>query len=42
LTDYNSDNTRRLNEAEMAAVLLGLEYVRREMAAWQPAEAAPV
>jgi UDP-N-acetylglucosamine 4,6-dehydratase/5-epimerase len=42
LTDYNSDNTRRLNEAEMAQVLLGLEYVRREMAAWQPAEAAPV
>jgi hypothetical protein len=23
-------------------VLLGLEYVRREMAAWQPAEATPV
>lgn len=38
LTDYNSDNTRRLSEAEMARVLLDLDYVQQELVDWLPAE----
>jgi len=29
--DYNSNNTRRLNEDELAKLLLKLEYIRREL-----------
>jgi UDP-N-acetylglucosamine 4,6-dehydratase len=36
LTDYNSHNTRILNEREMMDMLLGLDYVQRELAAWDP------
>jgi len=36
LDDYNSHNTRRLDEAEMAEHLLKLAFVQAELASWQP------
>ncbi len=36
LTDYNSHNTHILNEREMMDMLLRLDYVQRELAAWNP------
>lgn len=36
LTDYNSHNTRRLNENEMVQMLLGLDYIRQELDSWSP------
>jgi len=38
--DYNSHNTCQLNVDEMAALLLKIDYVRAELAAWQPTLAA--
>jgi UDP-glucose 4-epimerase len=38
LTDYNSHNTRILNEREMIEVLLKLDYVQRELATWNHAK----
>lgn len=35
LDDYNSHNTRRLDEAGMAEMLLKLAYVQTELASWQ-------
>jgi len=38
--EYNSQNTRQLDEAGMAEVLLGLDYIQRELATWHPAAVA--
>jgi UDP-N-acetylglucosamine 4,6-dehydratase len=38
LTDYNSDNTHRLDVAGMAKLLGQLQYVQEELAAWPEAE----
>ena len=40
LADYNSHNTRRLNQEEMVDVLYQLDYIRDEMATWQAAKQA--
>ncbi|MHB1295981.1 MAG: polysaccharide biosynthesis protein [Anaerolineae bacterium] len=36
--EYNSHNTHRLDVEGMLNVLLGLDYVRRELAGWAPAD----
>jgi UDP-N-acetylglucosamine 4,6-dehydratase/5-epimerase len=36
--DYNSHNTRRLTEAEMAKMLLQLGLIREELATWRPGQ----
>lgn len=38
--EYNSQNTCQLDEAGMVEVLLGLEYIRQELATWKPAVVA--
>ncbi|MFN8468691.1 MAG: polysaccharide biosynthesis protein [Caldilineaceae bacterium] len=40
LTDYNSDNTHRLDEAGMTDLLLSLDYIRQELAHAGTAEPA--
>jgi UDP-glucose 4-epimerase len=35
VADYNSHNAYRLNEDEMVELLLGLDFIRQELAAWQ-------
>ena len=33
--DYNSNNTRRLTEDELVALLLKLDYVQEELKTWR-------
>ena len=40
LADYNSHNTRRLNQEEMVDTLYKLDYIREEMTSWQSAKVA--
>ena len=35
--EYNSENTRQLDESGMVEVLLGLDYIKQELATWRPA-----
>jgi UDP-glucose 4-epimerase len=38
--DYTSHNTHRLGVDEMIDMLLGLEFIQRELAVWQGREAS--
>ncbi len=35
LSDYTSDNTRRLTEDELGAMLLKLDYIQDELRTWR-------